>query len=94
MINKVTQFLNSRIFTYIGMIAFVFFVILGCCGFVEKLAEKNTKAVYNEIYEKGYIQGFRKARSYEVKDTAVLNHLYPNLDLLKKYEPMDTFFIK
>lgn len=38
-----------------------------------------------KIYDYGYIQGFRKARSYEIKDTAVLNHLYPDGYFMEKY---------
>lgn len=62
-------------------------VVLGIIGLSTNIA---TKVVYTEIYDRAYINGFREARSYEIKDTAILNHLYPTYELMMKYEPNDS----
>ena len=66
------------------IIAFIFFLALGNTigAYVTK---KEMKTAVERVYEEGYIQGFRYARSYQIKDTVELNQLYPNLYFLKKY---------
>jgi hypothetical protein len=66
------------------IMAFIFFLALGnTIG--TYIAKNKMKTAVERVYEEGYIQGFRYARSYQVKDTVELNQLYPNLYFLKKY---------
>lgn len=90
MITKIDNFLNSPIFTIIGMLFCICVVAFGMIGLSTSIAKKAVYEEYSEIYDKAYINGFRKARSYEIKDTATLNHLYPTYELMMKYEPSDS----
>lgn len=65
------------------LLLFVSFIAGTCVVINHRM--KHIEKTLNAIYEKGYINGFRKARSYEIKDTMELNNLYPNLYYLKKY---------
>lgn len=80
------KIINSKYFVIVGL-ALVFLV----CQFaiVDIATKQASEKTANELYEKAYIQGFRKARSYEIKDTAELNHIYPTYKLMMKYEPFN-----
>ena len=52
---------------------------------LEVYSQTELKEDLKELQEKAYIQGFRKARSYEIKDTTELNRLYPDTYYLEKY---------
>lgn len=76
---KIKSWLNIPL-----IMAFIFFLALGNTIGVY-VTKKEMKTAVERVYEEGYIQGFRYARSYQVKDTVELNQLYPNLYYLKKY---------
>lgn len=84
------KIINSKYFVYIGLVITFFVLQYAIVDIATKQAAKKTT---NELYEKGYIDGFRKARSYEIKDTATLNHLYPTYKMMMEYEPRDSFLL-
>ena len=77
------KIINSKYFVIV-VIALTFLVCLFAIVYIATKQAASKTA--NELYEKAYIQGFRKARSYEIKDTAELNHIYPTYKLMMKYE--------
>lgn len=75
---------SKSLFNLPLIMAFIFFAALGNTIGVY-VTKKGMKTAVERVYEEGYIQGFRYARSYQIKDTVELNQLYPNLYYLKKY---------
>jgi len=75
---------SKSLFNLPLIMAFIFFAALGNTIGIYT-TKKEMKTAVERVYEEGYIQGFRFARSYQVKDTVELNQLYPNLYYLRKY---------
>ena len=87
-ITKLQEIKNNRYITYIGVVVSILILLIAVADFSAVVTKSEITPSLRNMYEKGYIDGFRKARSYEIKDTTELNHIYPTYKLMVEYEPM------
>lgn len=86
---EIGELANHRYFKHVMAAIVVILLMILVADFSAIVTKREIVSSMGDIYEKGYIEGFRKARSYEIKDTVELNHIYPTWKLMMKYEPMN-----